>query len=48
MTEHGQTDRGLAGPGLADETEHLAGLDGEVDLVDDVVTVSADVDPQVR
>src|SRR6185503_15252719 len=37
----------LTRPRLADQPQHLAGLDGEADLVDDIVARSRDVDPQV-
>src|SRR5262249_56230019 len=33
-SQDGATNRGLAGAGLADEAHHLAGLDGEGDVVD--------------
>ena len=40
VPEHGEPDRRLARPRLADEPEHLAGRDPERDLVDDVLVVS--------
>ena len=48
MAEHGETNGGLARAGLADEAEHLARGDGEVDFVDDVGAAAGDLDPQIR
>ena len=47
VTEHAEADRRLARAGLADETQHLAGSDREIDLVDDVVAGRADLDAEV-
>ena len=48
VAEHGEADRGLAGARLADQAEHLARGDRQVDVVDDVVAAAGHLDAQVR
>jgi hypothetical protein len=44
MAKQGEPDRRLAGPGFANEPEHLTGGDVKRDLVDDVDPAARDLD----
>ena len=47
VAEQGRADGGLAGAGLADQTDDLAGSQDQVDVVDDVDGLPGEGDPEV-